>query len=326
VHIPDGFLDVKTATAAGVLAAVGVGVALTMTRRRHGERTAPLMGVACAFIFAAQMVNFPIPGGSSGHLLGGTLAAAVLGPWAGILVISVVLLVQALLFQDGGVTALGANIVNMGLIGAGLSYVIYAAIRRLIGGMRGVVAGAVPAAWFSVVLSALACSAELAAGGDFALPTVLNVMLLAHVYIGVGEAAVTGLVLAAIIKSRPDLIHRADGVEPVGDPASEALPAARLGHGVQIVVAGLCAALAVAVFLSPLASEAPDGLDAAAAKLDMAEPKPVWTHSPMPDYGKDIWPVTSIAGAIGTLVVFVLAFVLARGLAGRKSTHAATTV
>jgi cobalt/nickel transport system permease protein len=338
VHIPDGFLDLRTAAVTGATAAAGVGAALLMTRARHRDRTAPLMGVVAAFVFAAQMVNFPVPGGSSGHLLGGTLAAAVLGPWGGILVIAVVLAVQALIFQDGGVTALGANVVNMGLIGSGLAYLLYAPARRLVGGLRGIVAGAVVAAWFSVVTAAMACSAQLAASGYYDLGTVLNAMLLVHVYIGVGEAAITGLVLAALVQTRPDLIYRPDpagsSVEPGGRAKPDALGSTAPGAGVaavvQFAVAALCVALTVAVFLAPLASEAPDGLEAAAESLNIPEGEPVWTWAPLADYGRQIadglWAATSIAGAVGTVAVFVLAWALARGLAGRKGTHAAPSV
>jgi len=331
VHIPDGPLDVPTSIATAAVAVVGVAVSAAGASARHGPRTAPLMGVMAAFVFAAQMVNFPVGVGTSGHLIGGVLSAVMLGPAAGVLVIASVLIVQALMFGDGGVTALGANILNMGILGSAVGYAVYAPIRRLVGGLRGVVVGAVAAAWISVILAAVACSIQLAISRDYELATVLKAMLLTHVVIGVGEAAITGLVLSAVVASRPDLIHRP---EPVFAPGGKPMPtldlAGRFSGGLQIVVGGLAIALVVAVFLAPLASDFKDGLEAGMSVLGIEESEPVWKNAPLPDYEPRRadddetelpWWVTSLVGAGGSIAVGVIAWVLAAGVAGRRSVH-----
>ena len=165
MHIPDAVLDPRVAVATGAVGAAGFAYALGAVERRLKERTTPLMGMMAAFVFAAQMVNFPVGPGVSGHLLGGVLAAVMLGPWGGAVVIGAVLIVQCFLFGDGGLTALGANFLNMGLIGSVGGYAIYAPIRRALGGRRGVLAAAMVAAWFTVLLAAGFCSVELAATG-----------------------------------------------------------------------------------------------------------------------------------------------------------------
>src|SRR3954467_12399268 len=167
MHIPDAVLDPRVAAATGGLAAAGLLVGLRKLERLLGERTTVLMGTMSAFVFAAQMVNFPMfPLPISGHLLGGVLSAVLLGPWAGAVVIATVLIVQCLLFGDGGVTTLGANFVNMGLIGAVGGYAIYAPLRRAIGGRAGILVGGMAAAWFSVILASGAFAIELAASGS----------------------------------------------------------------------------------------------------------------------------------------------------------------
>jgi cobalt/nickel transport system permease protein len=312
MHIPDGVLDPKAAAVASALAAAGLGYGVVRLRDRLGDRTTVLMGITSAFVFAAQMVNFPIPGvGISGHLLGGVLAAVLLGPWAGACVVATVLVVQCLLCGDGGLSALGANFVNMGLIGSVVGYAIYAPIRRGLGGRRGVVIGAMAAAWFSVILASGAFAVELAASGrrrDFL--DVLGWMVLVHAAIGMGEAIITGLVVRFVLRVRPDLI---DGVDHDGPRA------ARLG---QVAVGGLGIALAVAVFLAPLASEFPDGLEAVGTRLGFLDeehaPAPA-VPAPIPEYempGIGWKPLaTAAAGAVGTLVVFGVGLGLARASA-----------
>ncbi len=305
MHIPDGVLDPATCVATGVASAAVVGYSLRRVRIDLPERTIPLMGVTAACIFAAQMLNFPVPGGTSGHILGGVLAGVMLGPWAGILTMSVVLVVQCLLFQDGGLTALGANVLNMAVVGAGVGYAIYDLVRRAVGGLRGVVVGAMLAAWFSVMISATLCSIELAVGGQFQLSTTLSAMLLAHAPVGIGEALATGLALGYVLKVRPDLIY--------GSPTDARLPA-RAG---QMLVVGLLLALLMAAIVSPFASSLPDGLEGSLEQLGFAAGAagPV-LPAPLPDYEVSGWEgfaaAGSAAGVIGTLVVFVLALTLAR--------------
>ena len=165
----------------------------------------PLMGVMAAFIFAAQMINFPVPGGTSGHLVGGVLAGVVLGPWAGTVVLALVLGVQCLVFQDGGLTALGANIVNMAIIGAWGGASLYDGVRKLTPRVNRLAAAAF-CAWASVVASSAACAAELALSGTSPLRIVLPAMLAVHVLIGIGEAILTAMILGFILKVRPDLV------------------------------------------------------------------------------------------------------------------------
>ena len=303
MHIPDGVLDPATCLGTGLVSAATVGYALRRVRRTLPERVVPLMGVTAACVFAVQMLNFPVPGGTSGHVLGGVLAAVMLGPWAGILAMTVVLVVQCLLFQDGGLTVLGANVLNMALVGAGLGYAIYDVLRRTIGGLRGIVAGAMIAAWFSVMIGATFCSIELALGGHYRFETTLATMLLAHAPIGVGEALVTGLTLSYVLRVRPDLIY--------GRPSTPGSPALQA----QLLIAGLSIAVFMAAVLSPFASSLPDGLEAVLQRLGFAGGGVhSWWSSPLADYEisgmRGLAAAGAIAGVIGTVVVFVLALAL----------------
>ncbi len=207
MHIPDGFINTGTSVATWVASAGGIGYALRRVNQELGERQVPLMGVTAAFIFAAQMINFTVAGGTSGHLLGGALAAILLGPWVGMLVLTAVLAVQALLFQDGGLLALGANVLNMAIIGVLVGWVIYAGLKRLLGERASatVVSGFV-AAWLSVVVASLAAAVELAMSGTSPWSVALPAMGLVHMLIGVGEGLITVAVLAFLRATRPDLL------------------------------------------------------------------------------------------------------------------------
>ncbi len=198
MHIPDGFLDVKTAASAAVVSAAGLGVALRQAGRHLPPRRVPLMGLAAAFVFAAQMINFPVLGGTSGHLVGGVLTAALLGPGPAVVVISAVLIVQSLLFADGGVLALGANVFNMALVGAVGGWIIYHLLTRLFSGLRGRLLAAAVAAWCTTVLAAVCCAAELSFSGTVKWSVVLPAMAYVHMLIGIGEAVITVLVLTVI--------------------------------------------------------------------------------------------------------------------------------
>jgi cobalt/nickel transport system permease protein len=194
-----------------VVAIIVIAVSVQRAGRTFDERAIPLMGVTAAFIFAAQMINFPVLGGTSGHMLGAVLAAVLLGPWAGTLVMASVIGVQALLFQDGGLLALGANIVNMGLVGTIGGYAIYRFAAGLLGGeQRGRLPAAGIAAWAAVMLGALAASLELVASGTTTLAVVLPAMLGTHAVIGIGEALITVGALALIGSVRPDLLQLRD--------------------------------------------------------------------------------------------------------------------
>ena len=205
MHIPDGFLDTKTWATLGVVSAAAVGWAVKRAGKGMDEKGVPLMGVLAAFIFAAQMLNFPIAGGTSGHFLGGVLAAILLGPSAGLLIMTTILIVQALIFQDGGLLALGANVFNMGLIGSVGGYWIYLIAKRLIGG-RWTALPAFIAGWSSVVLAACACALELAVSGTVPLVMALPAMAGFHALIGIGEGLITVAALGFISQVRPDLL------------------------------------------------------------------------------------------------------------------------
>lgn len=208
LHIPDGFLNLPTSLIAWIATAALMSLALKRVQADYQERAVPLMGVCAAFIFAAQMINFPIPGGTSGHLLGGTLAGVLLGPWAGTLVMSIVFVVQAVFFQDGGLTVLGANIFNMGAIGTFGGYYLYKAIRFAIGrqSWRGMAVGVAVAAWCSVVFAGIAAALQIAASGTIPLGIVLGAMVSWHLLIGIGEALITLIAVNFIWKVRPDLL------------------------------------------------------------------------------------------------------------------------
>ena len=207
MHIPDGFLTANTWIPTWLISIGGLGFCLKRTAQILKDKMVPLMGVMAAFIFAAQMLNFPVMGGTSGHLLGGVLAAVLLGPCAGAIVIAVVLVVQCLIFQDGGLTTLGANIFNMSFVGALGGYFIYDIIRRVISGNRGIIVGAAVSAWLSVVVASSVCAIELAISGTSPLRIALPAMAGIHTLIGIGEAIITCLVVGFVLKVRKDLIY-----------------------------------------------------------------------------------------------------------------------
>src|SRR5262245_53808348 len=209
MHIPDGLIDARTSLVAGAIAAGGVTVALRKAGHDALESRAPMTGLVAAFIFAVQMVNFPVASGTSGHLLGGLLAAVLVGPWLGSLAVTTVLVVQCLLFADGGVCALGLNIINMAFLPAFIAYGLFVGARRLLPVSRSGVLGATAvAALVSVVLAAIAFTIEFALGGNGAAPvaTVAAAMIGVHVVIGIGESIITTLTVGAVLASRPDLV------------------------------------------------------------------------------------------------------------------------
>jgi len=306
VHIPDGFLDAKTAVVTGGLAVAGLGVALKQARSHLSPRQVPLLGLAAAFVFAAQMINFPVMGGTSGHLVGAVLVAALLGPSVAVVVMSAVLIVQCLVFADGGLSALGANVLNMGVLSGAGGWAIYSVVSRASRGLRGRVLAAGFAAWCSTVLAAVACAGELALSRTVAFAVAFPAMAGVHMVIGLGEGLITALVFTGVARTRPELVDP----EPAAGPGR---PYVSLGAG------GVVIAFALALFGAPLASQWPDGLERTAELLgfgDMAvapvisAPIPEYT---MPGIGSSVL-ATAAAGAVGTLVVFVLAWCLARVL------------
>jgi len=208
MHIPDGFLSIATVATTYAVSAGGVGNAVRIANRKLGEKQVPLMGVLAAFIFAAQMLNFPIAGGTSGHLIGAALAAILLGPWASVLIMSCVLLAQSLVFQDGGLLALGANIFNMGIVASFSGYYLYRLAVSLLGdGRRGRLIGGFVGAWGSVFLASIFCAIELAVSGASPIAAVLPAMAGLHALIGIGEGLITGAALSLVLVARPDLLQ-----------------------------------------------------------------------------------------------------------------------
>lgn len=207
MHIPDGFLTMNTWIPAWLISAAGISYSVRIASQKLKEKLIPLMGVMSAFIFAAQMLNFPVAGGTSGHLLGGVLAAILLGPFSAAIVISVVLIIQCLVFQDGGITALGANILNMSIMGTMVGYLVYKLIRKAIKGNKGIIVSAFISAWFSVVVASASCAFELAISRTSPFGIVFPAMVGIHAIIGIGEGLITLLVISFILRVRPDLIY-----------------------------------------------------------------------------------------------------------------------
>ncbi len=303
LHIPDGFLSLGVALFCWLVTLALLSAAVRKTRGAFGERQVPLMGIMAAFIFAAQMINFPVAGGTSGHLLGGALAAVMLGPWAAMLVMASVIGVQALLFQDGGLIVMGANILNMGLLTALIGYGLYRAVLGRSLRTRLAVIGA--AAWLSVMAGALATALELWLSGTSPLRVVVPAMLGVHALIGVGEALITVAAVGFVARTRPDILGEQDA-------------AARGGRG--WIVGGVLAALFV-VLLAPLASAAPDGLNRVAEDLGFmgnAAEAPIRVLGGYAIPGLGGTPLSVIlAGVLGALAVGATAWGISRLLAAR---------
>lgn len=312
MHIPDGFLDAKTAIGAGVLAAAGLGTALHRVRRTVPQRQVPLIGLAGAFVFASQMINFPVLGGTSGHLIGAVLTTVLLGPSVAILVISAVLILQCFMFADGGLTALGANIFNMGLVAVAGGYAVYAPLRWLAGGkLRGCLFATAFASWCSIVFASIACAGELSLSGLVPWRTAFPTMTGVHMLIGLGEALITTLIVAGIAKVRPELLsNRTESTTSFRDT----------------IVYGLLVCVGLALFVAPFACGWPDGLDKAAETLGFSHLASPVVKAPMSEYSmpgfKSPGVSVALAGGLGTILAFVLACLLARALAPNRATPA----
>jgi cobalt/nickel transport system permease protein len=228
MHVPDGFLSLPVSLVAAVLALGVLALAVSRSRTQLDDRTAPLAGLAAVFLFAAQMINFPVAAGTSGHLMGGALAAILVGPWAGMLVVTVVLVVQALMFADGGITALGINVLNMAVVTSLVGWVVFRFGVRFVRSRRGAAVVAGIAGFVSVPASAMAFVAEYAVGGTapVSLAAVAAAMGGVHLLIGIGEGIITGLVVSAVLASRPDIVVGVRGT-PLAQPAlqPQAVPA-----------------------------------------------------------------------------------------------------
>ncbi|MGW2511187.1 energy-coupling factor ABC transporter permease [Streptomyces scopuliridis] len=317
MHVPDGFIDLPVSAATGAVAAGAVAVSLRGARRELDERTAPLAGLVAAFIFAVQMLNFPVAAGTSGHLLGGALAAILVGPYTGVLCISVVLLMQGILFADGGLTALGVNITDMAVVTTVVAYALFRALVKVLPRTRrSVTVSSFVAALASVPAAALAFTFFYWIGGttDIPIGKVLTGMVGVHVLIGIGEAAITALTVGAVIAVRPDLVYGARGLSAplklrVGGELVDAAPAS----GPEPVAArstrkvwatGLVTALVLAGFVSFYASASPDGLEKVAADqgIDRKTEPHHTADSPLADYGVEDVGDARISGGLAGVI------------------------
>ncbi|MFI9203444.1 energy-coupling factor ABC transporter permease [Streptomyces sp. NPDC053048] len=353
MHVPDGFIDAPVSLAAGAVAATSVAVALRGARREHGgtshassyggDRTAPLAGLVAAFVFAVQMLNFPVAAGTSGHLLGGALAAILVGPWTGVLCISVVLLMQGVLFADGGLTALGVNISVMAVVTTVVAYAIFRPLVKLLPRRRpSVTAAAFVAALVSVPAAAAAFTLLYALGGTTDVPvgTVFTAMVGVHTLIGLGEAAITALTVGAVIAVRPDLVYGAQGLArplelrtPEGAVIEPVVSTAAPRSARRIGAVGLVAALALAGFVSYYASTSPDGLEKVAHDkgIDSKAEDHAAKDSPLADYQvEDVGDERisgGLAGVIGvgaTLAVGTGVFVVVRRRRAAEASRASS--
>lgn len=339
MHVPDGFLDLPTSLATGAIAVGAVGVALRRSERELAVSGPALPGLVAAFVFAAQMVNFPVGAGTSGHLMGGALAAALVGPWTALIVLSVVLLVQALLFADGGLTALGTNVTLIGVVTVLVGYLVtrllLALTHRWAPGPGAVVATAASGAFVSVPVAALVFVGLYGVGGAVPIPmgTLTAAMLGWHAVIGVGEALITGVVLSAVVAVRPDLVYavrdRRTALLVDGEPEPADTRGATVTQGEagarRIAGVALSVSLVVAGALALLASARPDGLEYVAESLGFGQAgrDSAVASSPFADYGllgMGAWG-TSIAGVLGVAVTLLVAWLVlrARRAAGRPA-------
>lgn len=326
MHIVDGVLSPEVCAGTAVLSTAAVGYSLHRLQQTPVDRIVPFTGMMAAVVFAGQMVNFPLVGTMvSGHLMGGVLASVILGPWAGCVALTLVLIVQCLMFSDGGLLSLGANVLHMAVIGSIGGYAVFATVRRLLGtGLRGTVAGSIVAAWLSVMAAAAVFCLEFrlswpASAYDFS--RIFTLMVTFHSGIGLGEALITGLAVSFVCLHRPGLIGLSE-------------PQASSGLRWGIVGSGVLLALAIAAFLAPFASTYPDGLEAVAERAEFTKLERAGTTLLLEDYefpalhsswsDRPFWQVlsVSIAGIGGTLCVFGLTLVLDRVLKRRLQSTA----
>jgi cobalt/nickel transport system permease protein len=301
MHIPDGFLSVLVSVILWIISIGMITAALRKVKNELGDREVPLMGVLAAAIFAGQMLNFSVTGGTSGHLLGAAIATILLGPWTAVLVMTCVVSVQALLFQDGGVLALGANIFNMGVVGVFVSYAVFKLMQKLLSKVTwGLLVSGFVAAWTSIFIASLACALELAVSGTSPANIAVPAMGAIHALIGVGEGLITVGALAFLFATRKDLFEKT-------------APSSASNKG--ILIGGSVIALILAIF-SPLASSHPDGLEWVAEQKGFLETAKDAFYNIMPDYVmpgiSDPNLATIVAGILGAVIVFGVAISIAR--------------
>ena len=320
LHAPDGFFSLPLAIAGYVVAALVIAFAARQTSRDLSERMVPMMGVMGAFIFAAQMINFPVAGGTSGHLVGGALAAIILGPWAAILVMTAVVGLQALLFQDGGLVVLGINLFNMSIVSVLAGYGVYRAVGLLgLSPKTTLTVGGFAGAWVSVMAAAVMAAFQLALSGTSPLQLALPALAGVHAFIGIGEGLITVFALSFILVARPQLLRLRTARD------AEPGPVARQGIGLgRVLIIGYVIAVAVTL-LAPLASGSPDGLERVAEDRGFIETALDAPYSIIPDYSlpgvENEAVATILAGLIGVTIVYLLfagfAFLVYRAAANR---------
>lgn len=312
MHIPDGFLDAKTVIVTTAFSVTGIAASLRRLSRIVSRRRIPLIGLAAAFIFVAQMLNFPVASGTSGHLLGATLAAVLFGPGAATIVMSSVIIIQALLFADGGILALGANIFNMAVVAPVSGYGCYRLLRFILRNEYGRLVSVGVASWFSTVVAAIFCAGELAWSGTARWNEAFPAMAGVHVVTGLGEAAITMLVIASVSRARPELLNDVTQGESPRDRSTGLVYASLIVIGLLLLVA-------------PHASKLPDGLEKVASTLGFehqaatkpAVPSPLSNYE-LPGVSPPGWGIT-IVGLLGAVGVFALSSILARTLLPRHS-------
>lgn len=316
MHAPDGFLNAGTAVVTGFISLVVIGLALRQSSRQLKDKAIPLAGITAAFVFAAQMFNFPVAAGTTGHLLGGALAAILLGPSVGAIVVTIVVVVQALVFADGGITALGYNVLNMAIIPAYGGYAVFRLLRRLFPQSSGGVSGATGiAAWASVVMASIAFSIEwlFGATAPVSFDNVFAAMVGVHALIGIGEGIISALAVGAVLASRPDLVYGASDLERA--QLAESKVGAR-----TFVIGGVLIALVFAAVVSQFAAPDPDGLERVAEDTGFIESAEEHTLADVvfADYAtagiSNEALSLAIAGIVGTLVTLLVAAGIFMGL------------
>ncbi len=316
MHAPDGFLNAGTALVTGVISLVVIGLALRQSSRQLRDKAIPLAGITAAFVFAAQMFNFPVAAGTTGHLLGGALAAILLGPSVGAIVVTIVVVVQAFVFADGGITALGYNVLNMAIIPAYGGYAVFRLLRRLFPQSSGGVIGATGiAAWASVVMASIAFSIEwlFGATAPVSFDNVFAAMVGVHALIGIGEGIISALAVGAVLASRPDLVYGAADLERA--QLAESKVGAR-----TFVIGGVLVALVFAAVVSQFAAPDPDGLERVAEDTGIIESAEEHTLADVifADYAtagiSNEALSLAIAGVVGTIVTLLVAAGIFMGL------------
>ncbi len=321
LHAPDGFLEPGTAIATAIISIVVIGFALRQSRSQLADRAIPLAGITAAFIFAAQMFNFPVAAGTTGHLLGGALAAILLGPSVGAIIVTIVVVVQALAFADGGLTALGYNVMNMAIIPAYGGYAVFHLLRRVFPASAGGVIGATGiAAWASVVMAAVAFSIQwlFGASAPVAFDTVFGSMVGVHALIGIGEGIISALAVGAVMASRPDLVYGAQDLDQAQ------LSESKVGMR-TFLIGGMLVALVFAAVVSQFAVDNPDGLEKVAEEegfIDSAE-EHSFADFIFADYATEGISnealSLAVAGIVGTVVVLLVAYGLFMAVRERRS-------